>query len=80
MPRAKSQKDIGTSGFKIRIVVDGNIIHVLSSTEPVVHLADAERISRLEWTPVLGTEHGDTIGFIRWSAVSAVSWRFSGED
>ena len=74
MPRAKTEAEIGMAGWKVRVVVGGAILHVFSKTEPVVR-GSGTLIDAVEWTVVEGTEYGDTVGFIRWADVSAVTWR-----
>ncbi len=74
MTRPKTKEEFGVDGFKVRVVVDGAIIHVLSRTEPRVD-ASGRHVLGVEWDLITGTEHGDTVGFIRWESVSAISWR-----
>ena len=69
--------------WKVWIWIRGSgVIHVLSRTEPVIkyrfYKAYDEMIG-MEMDVITGTEHGDTIGFIDWSEVGAVSWRFCPE-
>ena len=73
MSKPKSATDCNLPPhWKIRIHVRGSgIIHAISATEPVVHTVG------LDWTPITGTEHGDTIGFLDWNDVSAATWRFA---
>lgn len=75
-PVEVEQKQHTPQRFKVRIVLNGALLHVLSTTEPTVHEV-AGRIVTVDLTPVEGTAHGDTIGFIRWSDVSAISWRLA---
>lgn len=77
MTRPKGRADVGQSCWKVRIVVGPAIIHVLSKTEPVWRQPYGASARRLDMDPINGTDHGDTIGFIDWSAVSAVTWRES---
>jgi hypothetical protein len=61
--------------FRVRVVFGaGAFIHLLSETEPVV-TSSCGVIENVALTLVQGTEHGDTVGFIRWSDVSCVTWR-----
>jgi hypothetical protein len=73
MPKPKSATDSNLPPhWKIRIHIRGSgIIHAISETEPRVHGAG------LDWTPITGTEHGDTIGHLDWSDVAAATWRFA---
>jgi hypothetical protein len=74
MSKAKTAAELGIEGFKVRVVVHGALLHVLSATEPVVTHAGGI-VQHVQWAPIEGTEHGDTIGFIRWADVTAVTWR-----
>jgi hypothetical protein len=74
MTKAKTGKQIGLECFKVRIAVSGAVLHILSTTEPVVH-CDGGSIASVDWEPIDGTEHGDTVGFVRWADVSAITWR-----
>jgi hypothetical protein len=63
--------------WKVRICMRGGpLIHLLSKTEPVVLVQDG-RIEMIVMDLITGTEHGDTLGFIDWSEIKAVSWRFA---
>ena len=79
MTKPKAASDCGMSEFwKVRITMPGSIIHVASRTEPFVHSAGG-RVSGVTMDLIEGTEHGDSIGFIDWSAVLAVTWRKAAE-
>lgn len=71
---AKGAREIGYECYKVRIFIGGGTIFVISETEPKVQI-DKGSIRGLEWKPIFGSEHGDTLGFIRWEEVSAISWR-----
>ena len=58
--------------FRVRMCLPGSIIHLTSSTEPIVHMRDG-RIGDVAME--LATERGDTIGCIDWPAVVALTWR-----
>lgn len=52
------------------------MIHVLSRTVPVVRLDGVgSGIASVSMEVIEGTEHGDSIGWIQWSDVRAVTWR-----
>lgn len=70
---AKTAAEIGQC-WKVRIVVGSAVIHALSSTEPSVS-HDDEGTPRLDWTPIEGTAHGDTVGHMSWPDVQAITWR-----
>jgi hypothetical protein len=64
--------------WRVRVVLNGSIIHLMSLTEPIVHIRDG-RISDVNMQLVTGTpEAGDTVGFIDWSCVTALTWRVTG--
>lgn len=66
-----------TDHWKVRITIGGGVIYCASITEPTVKLDKLGRVKSLEWSPILGTEDGDTIGFIDWDKVAALTWRLS---
>ena len=75
MPRAKTAKQMGLKqAWKVRIVLRGAFVHVVSETEPVIHWQADGSIDRVDWTPI-ACPHGDTPGYIRWSEVTAITWR-----
>ncbi len=81
MPRKPSQKvsappkrDLSLL-WRVRLAVSGLAIHCLSSTEPSAERDATGALVSLKWSPVSGTQDGDTVGFIDWRAVTAVSWR-----
>lgn len=62
--------------WKIRITIGHAVIYCSSSTEPVAHLDACGQVESLDWTPITtGQDLGDTLAFIRWNEVSALSWR-----
>ena len=64
--------------WKVRVVLPGAILHLCSRTEPRMRIS-AGRFAHVAMDLVTDTEHGDTMGFIDWSAVVAVTWRFAPE-
>jgi hypothetical protein len=65
----------GTPCYRVKIAVPGaSVFYVLSATKPVVHV-EGGVIASVEMAPIEGTEHGDTLAFIRWSDVAALAWR-----
>jgi len=63
--------------WKVRICLrHAAILHVLCETEPIVREENGV-IQNVEIEYITGTEHGDTIGFIDWREVGAISWRFA---
>lgn len=70
MPLPKQASDRGLQPhWKVRIVFPGSIVHVASWTEPVMRGREVQA----EW--VADSAYGDTIGFIDWPTVIAVTWR-----
>lgn len=65
--------------YKVRLSLQGALIHTASWDEPVI-TKDQEH-SRLLWHVtanwVQDSEYGDVIGFIHWSNVNAVTWRYT---
>ena len=59
--------------YKVRVVLPGAILHVASWTEPRV--PPDSRIVVADW--IADPAYGDTIGFIAWEHVVAVTWRFA---
>jgi hypothetical protein len=69
--------------YKVRVVVSGSILHLACWTEPKVirdnaHMPFFEvgKIATVEADWIKDGEYGDTLGYIDWEAVSAVSWRW----
>lgn len=80
MAKPKSASDCGMSEFwKVRITLPGSIIHAATREEPIVHCANG-RVSHVTMDLIEGTNHGDSIGFIDWPAVLAVTWRKAVEE
>lgn len=74
--RANHTADDLPDHWKVRIWIKGSgVMHVLSRTEPAVD-ANNGRVLAIEMDIITGTEHGDTIGFVCFDEVAAVSWRF----
>ncbi len=61
--------------FKVRIHLPGAVMHLASSTRPVVHQTPAGEVAWVEGDWISGTDEGDELGYIRWGEVIAVSWR-----
>lgn len=60
--------------WKVRLAIAGGLIHVASRTQPKVVL-DHGRLVQVEMDLLEGPQYGDTIGYIDWTAVKAVTWR-----
>lgn len=65
-----------TEHWKVRIIIEGNSIQCMSVTEPEVEFDPGGRVKNIKWDPITGTPDGDTIGFMDWSKVSSVTWKF----
>jgi hypothetical protein len=77
MARPKRANDCGLPPhWKVRVVLPGTPLHFASLTEPVLRF-EAGRLSGISWDLIVGTEHGDTPGYLDWPSVVAVSWRFA---
>ncbi len=61
--------------WKVRVCPPGSILHLASTTEPVVELDEHGRVRNVAMTPLGGGNYGDTVGFIDWPAIIAVTWR-----
>jgi hypothetical protein len=63
-PTTSKRAGRGRPNWRVRVSFNGSIIHLTSFTEPVGRVGNVN-------TP----ESGDTVGFIDWPAVVAVTWR-----
>jgi hypothetical protein len=64
-----------TPAWRVRVCLPGSILHLTSLTEPAVHMHNG-RIGDVSMKLVTsGPDSGDTVGFIDWSAVVALTWR-----
>jgi hypothetical protein len=60
--------------YKVRVVLPGAILHLASWTEPT--LAPEVRGPLVaDW--INDRAYGDTIGFVDWSQLVAVTWRYA---
>jgi hypothetical protein len=75
MTKPKTALDLGRECFKVRLVLGGTLLHVLSETEPVVRFAPSGEIIAVDWKIIAGTPDGDTVGYVRWESVTALTWR-----
>lgn len=75
MAKAKKAAEPGIEGYRVRISLGGALLHVLSATEPVLTRSVTGDVADVAWTLIEGTEHGDTVGYVRWSEVTAITWR-----
>jgi hypothetical protein len=61
-------------GWRVRVAFHGALLHLLSATEPVVRYGGGV-VQSVQLELIEGTEYGDTVGFIRWSDATAITWR-----
>ncbi len=78
MSKAKRANELNSIPcWKVRIYLKGaGILHVLSKNEPIIKRENG-RIKNANIEYITDTEHGDTVGFIDWNEVSAVTWRYA---
>lgn len=80
MPRRKRATKVaqavpaGALVYRVRLVIPGSVLHVVSATRPVVRV-EGDAITSVDWMPLVDSELGDTVAFIRWEDVSALAWR-----
>ena len=76
------------SHYKVRVVVSGAILHLASWTEPEIShswgTVNDQKVYEVEgeglrvmagW--INDHQYGDTLGYIDWREVSAITWRWS---
>ena len=67
--------------YKVRVVIPGAILHIASWDEPHQEPVDPHMrfTGPKKWVAdwIKDGEYGDTIGFIDWSEVRAITWRWS---
>ena len=62
--------------YKVRVVIGAALLHFLSRTEPNLQVdADGRPIGIV--ADLVHGDGGDTLGYIDWSRVTAVTWRFA---
>lgn len=64
--------------WKLRVVLSGAILHFGSWDEPELERDTDGRIVGLRATLIADGRYGDTLGFIDWPSVKAVTWRRAG--
>jgi hypothetical protein len=74
-------KAIGSDGepyWKVRVVFPGVVLHLASKTEPIVEKYidnDTLELTRRVKADWLTDDRADTLGYIDWSSIKAVTWR-----
>lgn len=63
--------------YKVRVVLSGAIVHLATATEPDPVLDADGSLLTVRLDEIDDPAYGDTLGYIDWRAVSAVSWRWS---
>lgn len=72
MPLPKQATDRGLRPhWKVRVVFPGSILHLASWSEPSVR---GHEVSA-DW--IADAAYGDTVGFIQWHMVIALTWRYA---
>jgi hypothetical protein len=61
--------------WRVRVCLPGSIIHLTSLTEPEVHMFNGRVHSVRMELVTAAPDSGDTVGFIDWPAVVALTWR-----
>lgn len=62
--------------WKVRVCIPGSVIHLASWNHPEVIDTGTTRTVIAEW--IDDPDLGDSIGWIDWDHVAAVTWRYSG--
>jgi len=76
MTKSKKTDPLPSPCWRVRLFMrGGGVIHLLSHIEPEVEHSCGQ-IVHIIFDPINSSEHSDTIGFIDWKEVAAVSWRF----
>jgi hypothetical protein len=70
-PNAATERGLSPH-YKVRVVLPGAILHLASRTEPK---AEPGQMVKGDW--IVGPDYGDTIGFVDWTKVIAVTWRYA---
>lgn len=68
----------GEECWRVRVAVTGGMFYLASAIEPTVRIGPDGRIMDIDAVWLKNPDEGDTLGFVDWSAVSAVTWRWSG--
>ncbi len=78
MTPPKSAKAAGLDPhFKVRVVIPGAILHLASRNEPRLIRQPGGRLDHVDADWIADHPYGDTLGFIDWSEVSAITWRWT---
>jgi hypothetical protein len=62
--------------WKVRVVIPGAILHLASKIEPCPVYQDG-RLTNVEADWLTSPEYGDTVGYIDWPVVTALTWRYA---
>jgi hypothetical protein len=66
--------------YKITIALPGGLLHVASWNLPLVNhdtwLTGMDKITGVDADWILDSDYGEAIGWIDWSAVQAITWRW----
>lgn len=73
----KDKSNNGEPYWKVRIYIRRcGIMHLITKTEPRIKIQNG-CISPLCFDIVEKTQHGDSLAYLDWSEVGAISWRYS---
>ena len=61
--------------WRVRVCLPSALLHMTSLIEPVMHMRDGRVVGVDMKLLTDGPDSGDTIGFIDWAVVTAVTWR-----
>jgi len=62
--------------WKLRVVLPGALLHLASSTEPEIY-PDSGGLESMVADWIDDHAYGDTLGYLDWTQVIAVTWRYS---
>lgn len=63
------------AGWRIRVGGPWGMVHLVSSTLPVVIYSSSGKPQGIAATEIPG--YGDEVGYLDWSQASAITWRYS---
>jgi hypothetical protein len=65
--------------YKVRVALPGSVLHLASWSEPrfrpKLNVPYIEAEIQADW--ILDPDYGDTIGYVDWDQVIAVTWRLA---
>lgn len=75
---ARKTSPPGAEHYKVRVVLPGALLHLASETEPrLVQQSGGQLVDVVaDW--ISDPELGDALGYIDWTAVVGITWRYTG--